>query len=57
MQDATLDDESEALPALGGMEAADVEPGVADEGAADDAAGGGHEDDDEEVVRPHGAHF
>ena len=57
MQDATLDDEAEALPALGGMEAADVEPGVADEGAADDAAGGGHEDDDEEVARPHGAHF
>lgn len=57
MQDAALDDEAEALPALGGMAAADVEPGVADEGAADDAAGGGHEDDDEEVARPHGAHF
>jgi hypothetical protein len=57
MQDAALDDEAEALPALGGMGASDVEPDVADEDAADEAAGGGYEDDDEEVARPHGAHF
>ena len=53
MQDAALDDEAEALPALGGMGASDVEPDVADEDAADEAAGGGYEDDDEEVARPH----
>ena len=57
MQDAALDDEVEALPALGGMGASDVEPDVADEDAADEAAGGSCEDDDEEVARPHGAHF
>lgn len=65
MQDAALDDEAEALPALGGMGASDVEPGVADEDADegadedvdDDAADSGYEDDDEEVARPHGAHF
>lgn len=57
MQDAVLDDEAEALPALGGMGASDVEADVADEDAADEAAGGGYEDDDEEVARPHGAHF